>query len=324
MSVSRRGSWQRERSGVARWIIAALILALLVLPPLWLAWPVLGDPSKRFIERSGELDQVQVTRQWQSEDSRYRNLTLSATTGLQVQVTVRRPLAMDEPGPLIILLGGYGTGRRAAELVTDIGAMTVASISYPYQGPEELEGWQLLWHFDKVQQAILDTTPALLLTLEHLARQDYVDSTQIELIGVSFGAFFVSIAGAMEERFSRVWLVQGAADPRAIYEYQLRDRIPFDPARALFARLLGFFTATESLKPERWVGKISPRPVVVINSRGDTAYPQTSVAILHAALREPYELEWLPGEHVTPGSEEVLKQLNERVLGRIIAENNPE
>ena len=324
MNFSRRGLWHRERSSRAKWLIVALIAGGLVSPPLWLAWPVLGDPSVEFPERRGDIETVDVTRRWQADNSEYRQLTLHASSGLQVEVTVRRPQDIDEPRPLVILLGGYGTGRDAAELVQDPGGVVIASLSYPYHGKTHFAGLDLLWNLDDIQQAILDTPPAVMLTLEYLARQPYVDTRQIELVGVSFGAFFVSVPGALDQRFSRVWLIQGAADPRAIYQYRLRDRIGFEPLRALAARVLGFVTATEYLKPERWVGKISPRPVVVISSRGDAAYPPASVAKLHASLREPYELQWLTGEHITPGREEVLQQLNEQVIKRIAVHNDTE
>lgn len=320
MNFRQRGLWHRDRVRGGKWLLIALLIVVVAVPPVWLIWPVRGDPSERFIERRGEIEQAQVTDQWQTADSRYQHLTLLSTSGLQVELTVRRPLEGEASRPLMLLLGGAGTGREAAELVQDPGDMIVASIAYPYQGPEELEGWRLLWHFDAIQRAILDTTPALLLTQEYLAGQEYVDSEQMELIGVSLGAFFVATAGAMEEGFSRVWLVQGAADPRAIYEYRLRERIAFEPARVLVARVLGLLTAAEHLQPERWVGQISPRPVVVLNSRGDGAYPPASVVALHASLQEPYDLEWLSGEHVTPGRAEVLKQLNQRVVQRIVAE----
>lgn len=315
----RREALSRNRCPGVKTLIFLLVISALLGPPVWLAWPVLGDPSDQFVERRGDLARYEVTRQWLTADSRYHNLTLVSSSGLQVKVTIRRPLKVDAPRPVILLLGGYDTGRTAAELVQNTGGMVVASISYPYRGPEDLDGWRLLWHFDDIQQAILDTTPAVLITLDYLASQSYVDASQVELIGVSFGAFFVSVAGAMDERFSRVWLVQGAADPRAIYEYQLRDEIGFGPLRALVSRLLGFFTATEYLKPERWVPRISPRPVVVINSRNDEAYPPATVATLHASLREPYELEWIEGPHITRSREAVLKQLNERVVERIAA-----
>lgn len=319
MNLSRRGLWHRDRPSRAKWLIPALIAGVLVVPPLWLAWPVLGDPSAGFAQRRGDVATADVTRRWQADNSDYQQLTLRASSGLQVELTVRRPQNVDEPRPLVILLGGYGTGRDAAELVRDPGGMVIASLSYPYHGTTDFAGLDLLWNLDDIQQAVLDTPPAVMLTLEYLARQSYVDTGQIELVGVSFGAFFVSVPGALDDRFSRVWLIQGAADPQAIYKYRLRDRIRFEPLRALVARVLGFVTAADYLKPERWVGKISPRPVMVINSRGDTAYPPASVARLHASLREPYELQWLTGEHITPGREEVLQQLNEQVIRRIVA-----
>ncbi len=320
MSFAQRGLWHRDRRGGGKWLFIVLLVVVLAASLVWLGWPVRGDPSERFVDRRGEIEQVQVTRQWQTQESRYQHLTLTSSSGLQVKMTIRRPRTGNGARPLMLLLGGAGTGRQAAELVQDTGNMVVAAISYPYQGPEEFSGWQALWHFNQIQQAILDTTPALLLAVEYLARQAYVDPERMELVGVSLGAFFAGTAGALEARFSRVWLVQGAADPRAVYEYRLREQIAFEPARALVARILGLLTASEDLKPERWVGKISPRPVVVISSRGDSAYPAASVVALHASLREPYELEWLSGEHVTPGRPGVLKQLNEQVVQRIVAE----
>ncbi|MFO8024705.1 alpha/beta hydrolase family protein [Thiohalophilus sp.] len=320
MSFAQRGLWHRDRRGRGKWLFVALLIIIVVSPLVWLGWPVRGDPSERFIDRRGEVEQVQITRQWQTDESRYKHLTLTSSSELQVEMTVRRPRTDNGERPLMLLLGGAGTGRQAAELVQDTGDMVVAAISYPYQGPEDLAGWEVLWHFDEIQRAILDTTPALLLALDYLARQSYVDSERMELVGVSLGAFFAGTAGALEERFRRVWLVQGAADPRAVYEYRLRKQITFEPARVLVAGILGVLTASEDLKPERWLGKIAPRPVVVISSRGDNAYPPASVVALHGALREPYELEWLAGEHVTPGRPRILKQLNERVVQRIAAE----
>lgn len=321
MSLSRRGLWHRDRRFGGKALLLIVLLIVVSAPLIWLAWPVMGDPVGDFDKRRGTLEQVEVTRQWESNGSRYQDLTLHSSSGLKVEATIRRPTTVNEPRQAIVLLGGYGTGRRAAELVEQSGDLVIAAISYPYRGPDGLKGMEFLWHFDDIQQAILDTAPALMLMLEHLSAQDYVDTSHIELIGVSFGAFFVSVAGAQDKRFSRVWLVQGAADPRAIYEYRMRNSISFGPLRSLAARILGFFTATEYLKPERWVGRISPRPVVVINSHGDTSFPPASVAKLHASLREPYEIEWLEGEHVTPGRKAVLKQLNEQVVRRIVEDN---
>jgi len=321
MSLSRRGLWHRDRRFGGKALFLVLLLIVIIAPVGWLAWPVLDDPSEDFDKRRGRLEQVEVTREWQRNGSRYQDLTLHSSSGLKVQATIRHPSAVNKPRPAIILLGGYGTGRRAAELVEESGELVIAAISYPYRGPEGLKGMEFLWHFGAIQQAILDTSPALMLMLEHLVAREDVDTSHIELVGVSFGAFFVSVAGALDKRFSRVWLVQGAADPRAIYEYRMRNSISFGPLRSLAARILGFFTATDYLKPERWVGRISPRPVVVINSHGDISFPPASVAKLHASLREPYEIEWLEGEHVTPGRKTVLKQLNEQVVRRIMGDN---
>ena len=299
-----------------------ILIIVLLITALVLVWPVLTDPTRDVTERKGTIERIEVTREWQTKDSRYQDLTLYSSTGLEVEVTIRRPAILDSPRPLVILLGGYGTGRRAAELVTEPRGVVLASLTYPYHGERDVSGVSLLWNIDDIQQAMFDISPAVLLTLDHLARQPYVDSGRMELVGVSFGAFFVSIPGAMDERFSRVWLVQGAADPESIYEYYLHEEIDFDPLRSLTAKMIYFITGSGYLKPERWVGKISPRPVVVINSHNDDSFPSASVAKRHAALREPYTVQWLESEHVTPGRSEVVKLISNRIVSAIAAEEH--
>jgi hypothetical protein len=320
MNLSGRGLWYRDRHP-GRWLAAVLIVLLLV-PPLVFIWPVLTDPTRNFVNNKGAIDRVEVTREWQKGNSHYQNLKLHSTTGLEVEIMIRRPVKLEGQHPLVVLLGGYGTGRRAAELVTDPGEVVLVSLTYPYHGDRDIDGLSLLWNLDEIRQAMFDITPAILLTLDHLAKQPYINTERMELVGVSFGAFFVSIPGAMDERFSRVWLVQGAADPESIYEYYLREHIQFNPLRILTAKLIYFVTGSAYLEPGRWVGKISPRPVVVINSHNDDSFPSASVAKLHAALREPYTVQWLESEHVTPGRTEVVKQISNRIVSAIAAEEH--
>ena len=181
-----------------------------------------------------------------------------------------------------------------------------------------MQGPGLFGNILHVQQTLRDVTPAIMLTLDYLLQLEHVDPAQVELVGVSLGAFLAPPAAALDERITRTWLVQGAGDPGSIYAYQLRDRVAWDAWRRVSAGLLALLSDVHHLAPEYWVGRIAPRPVVVINSRQDRAFPAENVHVLHDALAEPYEIIWLEeGGHVRPDETAIIQQLSNIVLARI-------
>ncbi len=299
-----------------KWTVIIVLLPPVVIIGIYL-YPVIRDPEPGFWLRKGELRTSKPTRQWQQGTEHYEELTLTSSSGLVVEITVRRPQQVSGPLPLLVLLGGYGTGRHAAELLTESYPVIVASLSYPYDGDRHMDGVDLLLNIPPMQQALLDITPAVLLTLDYLLTQPNVDATQVELVGVSLGALFVAIPGAIDTRFTRVWLVQGAGDPHAVFDDRLKKDIASPWWRDKVAGLIALLGNVHHLAPEHWVGRIAPRPVVAINSRGDVAFPPRSVAVLHAAMSEPREIIWLEGEHVRPSRQNVVQQLSELVISRI-------
>jgi dipeptidyl aminopeptidase/acylaminoacyl peptidase len=80
--------------------------------------------------------------------------------------------------------------------------------------------------------------------------------------------------------------------------------------------------AMEVVDPIHWVGRISPRPVLMINGDADDVVPVESNKALHEAAREPKKIIWYKGGHVPPAAElpnvlnSVLDWLNEHVKGQ--------
>jgi fermentation-respiration switch protein FrsA (DUF1100 family) len=77
------------------------------------------------------------------------------------------------------------------------------------------------------------------------------------------------------------------------------------PTAALFAALL------RPLEPERTVGAIAPRPVLVVASGDDSWVPRESVERLFAAAREPKRMAWFGGAHLRTGDAELMAALND-------------
>ena len=261
---ARRGARARARIvlRVAAVVAGAMTLAIVAGLAIVLV-PVIPDPSEGFLERKGGIATAEETSTWTSGDARLTEVTVTSTSGLRVDFTVRVPAeALAEPRPLVVILAGQGTGRDAARYSADSRGVVVAALSYPYHRRELPRGLlALLGELPAMQRAILDTGPAVLLATDWLVEQPYVDPRRVELAGGSFGAFLVAVPGALDPRFRRVWLVHGGGDPPAVIAHGLRSRIGFAPARRLAAQLTATIAGGRHLAPEKWVGRISPRPV---------------------------------------------------------------
>jgi dienelactone hydrolase len=311
----------RPRLRRALRIVAITGIATALLPCAFLAWlfaPVLRDPSPSFLARRGEVVEARLTASRQVSDGEIRELTLRSSTGLEVELSVRIPLHAISPRPTVVLLAGQRTGRDAVQLVAATRGNVVAALSYPRR-IERTTG-NSLRRARAVQRAILDTTPAVLLATDWLAAQPYVDPRRMELAGGSLGAFLVVPAGAIEPRFRRVWLVHGAGDAAGVIDHGLREQFPYRLPRRWFSHFAAAAVGTRWLAPERWVGKVSPRPVVVINALDDESMPAESVRALHVALGEPHEVIWMPGGHVRTRRTDVIEQITEIIFSRIADE----
>jgi dienelactone hydrolase len=285
-----------------------------------LVGPVARDPTTGFVARKGRLAGVEVRAATRQGQSIVTELRLLADTGLAVEIAVRVPDGPAKPRPVVLLLGGKRTGRDAARLSSDIGDVVVVALSYPFAGDPTVKDLEAVLELPRIQRAVLDTVPAILLAIDYLLEQPYVDANRLELVGVSLGAFLVSPAGVLDERIRRVWIVHGAGNPTAVIDHALRDDIRIGPLRRSLAALLTVLAAGPYLSPEQWVGRISPRPVIVINARGDEALPRASVEVLHAALEEPFEVIWVQGPHVQPNRTEVIELLSAQILQRVSRE----
>ena len=249
-----------------------------------------------------------------------QDVRLFASSGLTVDIAVKwpdEPEAQDRRRPLILLLGGHRTGRDAVDLIGDTRGTIVAAVSYPFEGNPRVKGLAVLPEVPAIRRALLDTPPALMLALDHLLTRRDVDALTVEMVGVSLGAPFGCIAGALDKRITRVWSVHGAGDPRTLLDHNLRRRIPLAPARSFVAATAYLLIDGPHLAPERWVARIAPRPFVMINAEEDERLPRETVERLYAAALSPREIVWMPGQHVLPRRAELVQRLIDAVLARV-------
>ena len=302
------------RRRILRW--ASLILAVFVLVgvagSLWLT----RDPEPYMLERRSRLAEVTEGSWKEVGADEVREVRLRATSGLVVDLAVKRPRSVDGNGdrhPLAIVLGGHRRGRDAVQFIENTQGIIVAALSYPYAGEPKPDALAFVRDIPKIRTAFLDTPPAIMLALDYLLRQPEVDPERVEAVGVSLGGPFVTIAGALDERIRRAWVVHGSAGSYAPLEISMRREIPIPGVRHLAAAISALIINGPHMAPEQWAARIAPRPFMMVNARDDERMPRPNVERLFESAQEPKTLVWLPGGHVR-SSAAVLRPLVDTVV----------
>lgn len=274
-----------------------------------------------FIDRAGSPVQIELSAT-QRPDGISESVSLLSSSGLRVDLRTLRPNpTAGERLPVLVLLGGHRTGRNAVDLVGEPGGIAFAAIDYPYHASHRLDGfWESLAAVPAIQQAFRDTPPALSLTLSWLLQQPWVDPQRVELVGVSLGVPFAAAAGAVDKRFSRVWLLHGGADNQSWVEHAGRRNIGNDTLRRATAAAALFLVYGRSLDTRDWLPEIAPRPLIVVAARGDDFVPPAAQApFIEAARNGTAELIWTDGRHIQPNRVDELRQLLDIVRSRVTA-----
>lgn len=318
---------QPRKTAPPRWrrrIALTLIAFAIVVPGLWLLSHTFRR-SATFVDRRGTIATAHPADEVTTPDGYISQaVRVTSTTGLAVELRVLRPAIVTDPLPMVVLLGGHRTGRNAVDIVGDPRGIVIAALDYPYHGPERIRGLaQSLRTVPAIQRGLLDTPPAVSLALDWLLTQPWVDHERVELMGVSLGVPFAAVAGALDDRFRRVWLIHGGADNRAWLANRLEPKISNRLLRESSATLLHLLAYGSSFETERWAPLIAPRPVVIIGARDDEQMPPANVAKLFAATGEPKELLWTEGQHIRPSRPEIVQQLLDIVRSRIVEPDLP-
>jgi len=297
--------------------VAAYIGGTVALGLLAMAAYLLRDPLPRFMERRSILASVAESPSIVDGQSELRSAHLIARSGLAVDVTVRRPRSDTARRlPLVVILGGHRTGADAARLVGETPGLIVAAISYPFTGDPRPSTATFLREIPKIRGAFLDTPPAVMLALDYLLSRSDVDTNHVEVIGVSLGGPFVTIAAALDHRIDRVWFIHSSGGSYVPIEANMRRTIAFAPLRVIGASIATVIIAGPRLAPEQWVARISPRPFVMVNAADDERVLRSAVDALFLAASEPKEQVWMSGAHVH-GDAPTIQRLVDIVMARV-------
>lgn len=218
-------------------------------------------------------------------------INFQSTSGIIVTARFYRPLRESTaPRGGVIFLHGGGPQAKDAPISIQLSRLmaragwTVLSIDYLHWGERntglletfsEVEKHERLYnqpaaYLEFVTQTVKDVSRSY----DFLVRERNADPARIVLVGFSRGAQLSMIAGAAERRLSAVALLHGG-------HFDFFE----DDHRAAAC-------------PANYIGRISPRPLLMINGENDADYlPGTAVRPLQRLLREPKRIIWTEAGH---------------------------
>lgn len=300
----------------ARWR-RRLVLILGALAAVAAAVWLLGEAVKArdyvayFRQRHSGLRSVSETILERTEAFSVVHVALRSELGIEVESHLKIPVHQPSSCPTLIILGGVRTGRRTVEYLGETGDWLVVALDYPYHGKKSgLSRTEFVASIPSMRRAVLDTVPAGMLVLDYLLRRGDVDPARIVLAGGSFGALFAPAMAAADDRVSAVAIFFGAGDLGALIDANLELAWPLKPAVTWVGSVM-----VSPLEPLKYVGRISPRPVFMLNGTDDPAMPERCSRALHEAAREPKTIRWLSLGHVSVHSVE----FHDEVVGEFVA-----
>lgn len=250
---------------------------------------------------------VQVTSVEETDGVRVETLSYESSAGVRVTARLFHAPGGAAGGPGIVYMhGGVGPGKDSPSTIQQgdhfaRAGITTLTIDLQYFGERRTgllvdfteeekharlynqPGTYLAW----VIQTVKDAGRGLDLLVER-----GVARNRIGLVGLSRGAQLAFVVGGADDRFAAVAAIIGGH-----FDFREDGHLP-------------------AACPANYIGRISPRPLLMVNGNADPDYIRaTSVEPLQALAREPKRFIWLETGHAVPQGE------NRTTITRWLLEN---
>ena len=226
-------------------------------------------------------------------------VTYSATDGEQVPALFARvPPGRPRKGCLVFELG-LGTKKEDAEFAwTGAARLGLSTFTIDLRNHGERAASPDAWERAAGDPALLasmvrGTVLDLRRALDYLEQQPAC-RRNVGYAGVSLGGIIGALLAGRDERVRATALLSTPSSWRVLVDDTdaILPGLEQDPEalRAALRRLA-------PLDPDRWVGRIAPRPVIVFSGSDDPVVPPASAHGLYAAARQPKSLVDYRGAH---------------------------
>jgi hypothetical protein len=313
-SAPRRaqGEARHPRPGtppLLRRLAVALVLALLAGIAGGIAWLVLRDPLAAL--PAADPAPSLLARRDAFGETRLRSFVQLGTERLgPVGIVVDRPIPFRRPLPVIVVLGGLGTGARNIDWIRDAGENVLVGYDWPI--PTALpNGLDLLAAAPDLYRRALAIPGQIQTAMAWAAAQEWADPDRISLLGFSLGA----LAAPAVQRLGPLapgWTVLAYGGtplgPLIAANPHLEPRW-IAPFLSLAADLV-----LRPLEPGRHLPHLEGR-FLVLEGATDEFVPAAAASRFRDLVPDPKRVVAFPGGHMGVGPRQI------ELLERIIAES---
>jgi fermentation-respiration switch protein FrsA (DUF1100 family) len=216
--------------------------------------------------------------------------------------------------PAVLLQDGREEDSAViGRLPAEFGDVIVLSLDYPAEIPYTMRLRDVVLHGDRLERAARKIPALFSLGASYLAQRPDVDTARIALAATSFAVPFATVAAAVDQRFRNVALIYGAGDLPSVVAANLTIRPRFLRSAVAWLATRPF----AAFFPERFIGRIAPRPIVMVNGADDPQMPVRAVQRLYDAARPPKSLIWLRTGHLAPTDSALIRALVDTALARL-------
>lgn len=211
-----------------------------------------------------------------------------------------------ETRPCIVLqhgLGGDKGGILATfpELVTmGYSVLAIDARNHGARG-NPLAGGIAARDATQLEAMLRETVVDLRRGIDVLARRPECGRGRIGYVGYSMGGMIGALLAGVDRRVQASALVLTGGDWQVHFASGADVFLPGVLEDA--SRLANAHALLDPLDPVTWVGRVSPRPVLVVASQNDEILVPAMADALYGAARDPRTLVWVDGGHAVVGPE---------------------
>jgi len=275
------------------------------------------DYKEFFIRNKGKITSIEEKLYSDSQNLSKYSIKIENNRNYKINCYLRKPKSGKKKYPAFILLGGLVTGKDVIDLVGDVSyadSVIFLSMDYVYEGKKKFKGLEILGSLGKIRWAVFNSISGILVLTDYLCSRKDIDKSRIFLAGVSFGGFFSTTDGGIDDRIKAVISVYSGGDIKNLLIYSLiRDQ---HIKGKTINKILGSFGAflIKPAEPLLYVDKISPRPLLIISGKKDERIPPRFVKKLYDRAKAPKDIIWLETNHIHPTKSEITQKITEIIM----------
>lgn len=244
--------------------------------------------------------EIEIAEDKETPIYHWTKLYFAGLRGHRVPAVLAVPKGRPGPFPCVIFIHGIGDDKefmrrhRLDEPFVQAGYVFV-SFDQLMRGERKLKDKSGSARAEAFRVRAAHTVNDTRRLLDYLQTRPDIATNRIYLCGASYGAITGSTAAAFDQRLRAAVLIYGGGNLRKLLSAEMiQNEIGLwsFPAKAIAWYFGSVFD------PIKYVGRISPRPVLLQNGKADTLVSPAAARALQDAARQPKTILWYEGDHL--------------------------